>query len=350
MSKTKLNVIDPLDVVEEVGADALRFTLAINTTGRDIPLGKNRIEGYSAFVNKIWNAARFSMMHIDFELKNAGPIQRDSLRSVERWVLSRLNETTKNVNRSLSAFRFDEAANALYHFFWHEFCDWYIEMAKPVLLGRHGDEAEQKKARRVLLEVLDRSLRLLHPFMPFVTEEIWKKLGGLEPSIMIAPYPIVEDVLEDPDAERMVWAVKAMITAVRNARAERGFTPKDRFKLYIEAADAREANFFKSYEYLLIELARLTEVVVNGTPPPGTHQDAIDGFAIAIEFPERVITREQIERTQREIEKVQKEIASTEGRLGNDQFVKNAPHAVVEGARARLIELRQRLEKLEKNQ
>jgi valyl-tRNA synthetase len=185
--------------------------------------------------------------------------------------------------------------------------------------------------------------------MPFVTEEIWRKLDGLERSIMIAPYPIVEEVLEDPDAERMVSAVKAMITSVRNARAERSFTPKDRFKLYIEASDTREANFFKSYEYLLIEQARLTDVIVNGTPPGGTHQDVIEGFAIAIEFPKRVITSEQIERTQREIEKVQKEIASTEARLANEQFVKNAPHAVVEGARTRLVELRQRLEKLQKN-
>ncbi|MGZ5494611.1 MAG: valine--tRNA ligase, partial [Thermoanaerobaculia bacterium] len=260
MSKTKGNVIDPLDVVEEVGADALRFTLAINTTGRDIPLGKNRIQGYSAFVNKIWNASRFSMMHIDTGIKNAGPIERDHLRSVERWILSRLNETTKSVNKSLSSFRFDEAANSLYQFFWHEFCDWYIEMAKPVLLGKHGDEGEQKKAKRVLLEVLDRSLRLLHPFMPFVTEEIWQKLGGIEPSIMVAPYPIPEEVLEDPDAERMTNAVKAMITAVRNARAERGFTPKDRFRLFIEAPAEREANFFRSYDYLLLELARLNEV------------------------------------------------------------------------------------------
>ena len=275
MSKTKGNVIDPLDVVDEVGADALRFTLAINTSGRDIPLGRNSIQGYSAFVNKIWNAARFAMMHVDVDLKNAKPIDRDSLRTVERWILSRLNETTKAVNKSLSIFRFDEAAKALYQFFWHEFCDWYIEMAKPVLLGRHGDESEQKKARRVLLEVLDRSLRLLHPFMPFVTEEIWLKLGGAEPSVMIAPYPIAEDVLEDPDAERMMTAMKAIITTVRNARAERGFTPKDRFRLYIQGDEARDANFFRAYAYLLMELARLNEVVVDGRPAAGVHQDVI---------------------------------------------------------------------------
>src|SRR5688572_27325063 len=231
MSKTKGNVIDPLEVVNEVGADALRFTLSMSASGRDIPLGKNSIKGYSAFVNKIWNASRFAMMHVEGDLRDAGPIERENLRTVERWILSRLNSVTREVNRQLSLFRFDEASNALYKFFWHEFCDWYIEMAKPVLLGRFGSEDDRHLARRVLLEVLDRSLRLLHPFMPFVTEEIWQKLGGVEPSIMISPYPISEEVLEDPEAERLMNAVKAIITTVRNVRAERGFTPKDRFKL-----------------------------------------------------------------------------------------------------------------------
>src|SRR5688572_30012577 len=350
MSKTKGNVIDPLDVVDEVGADALRFTLAINTTGRDIPLGRSSIRDYSAFVNKIWNAARFAMMHIDVELKNAKPIDRDGLRTVERWILSRLNETTKAVNKSLSVFRFDEAAKALYQFFWHEFCDWYIEMAKPVLLGRHGAESEQKKAKRVLLEVLDRSLRLLHPFMPFVTEEIWLKLGGAEPSVMIAPYPIAEDVLEDPDAERMMTAMKAMITTVRNVRAERGFTPKDRFRLYVRGDEARDANFFRAYAYLLMELARLNEVVVDGQPAAGVHQDVIEGFHIGIELPEKVVTPEQLERIRREIEKTQNELASVIARLSNEQFVSNAPPAVVQGAEARRAELQARLEKLQQNQ
>ncbi|MBK5258180.1 MAG: valine--tRNA ligase, partial [Thermoanaerobaculia bacterium] len=349
MSKTKGNVIDPLDIVEEVGADALRFTLAISASGRDIPLGKSRIQGYSAFVNKIWNASRFSLMHIDTDLKDAGEIDRDNLSSVERWILSRLNATTKDVNRSLSSFRFDEAANALYHFFWHEFCDSYIEMAKPVLLGKHGDDDAQRQAKRVLLEVLDRSLRLLHPFMPFVTEEIWQRLGGVEPSIMVAPYPIPEDVLDDSEAERLMDAVKAMITAVRNVRAERGFTPKERFKLYIQAGP-RDAKFFESHAYLLTELARLDAVLVGELPPAGTHQDVIAGFEVAVEFPERVVTPEQIERTQREIEKTRAEIASVEARLANEQFVQNAPEAVVNGAKSRHAELISRLEKLQSNQ
>jgi valyl-tRNA synthetase len=343
-------VIDPLDVVEEVGADALRFTLAIFASGRDIPLGKSSIQGYSAFVNKIWNASRFAMMHIDIDLKNGGPIDRDALRTVERWILSRLNIATRDVNKSLSAYRFDEASKTVYQFFWHEFCDWYIEMAKPVLLGRHGSEEDRRISKRVLLEVLDRSLRLLHPFMPFVTEEIWQKLSGVEPSIMIAPYPIAEDVLEDPEAERLMTAVKSMITTVRNTRAERGFTPKDRFKLFIAAEDSREGNFFRENGYLLLELARLTEVVVDGQPPAGAHQDVVENFHIAIELPEKQISPEQIEKIRREIEKSEKELASLAAKLANEQFVRNAPAHVVQGAQARQAELRARLDKLHQNQ
>ncbi|HJQ40473.1 MAG TPA: valine--tRNA ligase [Thermoanaerobaculia bacterium] len=350
MSKTKGNVIDPLDVVNEFGADALRFTLAVSVSGRDIPLGKSRIAGYSAFVNKIWNASRFAMMHIDTELRDAGAIEREKLRTVERWILSRLNDVTKEVNKQLSGFRYDEASSALYQFFWHEFCDWYIEMAKPVLLGKHGSENDRRLAKRVLLEVLDRSLRLLHPFMPFVTDEIWLKLGGVEPSVMVAPYPVAEEDLSDPDAERIVTAVKAIITLVRNVRAERGFTPKDRFKLYVRGNDARETNFFRDYAYLLTELARLTEVVVEGEPPAGTHQDVVEGIHIAIEFPEKVITPEQIEKTKREIEQSQKELAGLDTKLANEQFVRKAPANVVEQARARQTELRARLEKLQQNQ
>ena len=350
MSKTKGNVIDPLDVVEEVGADALRFTLAIFASGRDIPLGKKRIASYSAFVNKIWNASRFALMHVDTDLKSAGGIDRDALNMIERWILSRLNTATAEVNKFLSAYRFDEASQTLYHFFWGEFCDWYIEMVKPVLLGRQGDDADRKRARRVLLEVLDRSLRLLHPFMPFITEEIWQKLGGVEPAVMVATYPIPEQELEDTEAERLVAAVKAMITAVRNARAERGFTPKDRFKLYLKATDEREAKFFRTYAYLLIDLARLTDVLVDIEPPAGVQHDVIEGFAIAIEFPPKEISPEQLEKARREVEKTEKEIAGAEARLANEEFVRNAPANIVEAARARLAELKARLEKLQQNQ
>jgi valyl-tRNA synthetase len=351
MSKTKGNVIDPLDVIDEFGADAVRFTLAILTTGGgDIPLARGRMQGYAAFANKIWNASRFAMMHIDTKLTGAKPIERDDLKTVERWILSKLNDATHSVNKSLSAFRFDEASNTIYQFFWGEFCDWYIEMVKPVLLGKHGTPDDAARARRVLLEVLDRSLRLLHPFMPFITEEIWQKLGGVEPSIMVAPYPISEETLEDPEAERLMEAVRKMITTVRNARVERGFTPKDRFRLFVRADAPREAKFFQDHAYLLMEMARLTDVVVNGDMPAGAHHDVVAGFPIAIEFPEKVATKEQIERTQRELEKSRKELEGITARLANEQFVRNAPPAVVEQAQARQAELRARIEKLMQNQ
>jgi valyl-tRNA synthetase len=349
MSKTKGNVIDPLDVVNEVGADALRFTLATSASGRDIPLGKSRIHGYSAFVNKIWNASRFAMMHIETELRDAKPIERENLKTVERWILSRLNATTAEVNKQLSLFRFDEASNAIYKFFWHEFCDWYIEMAKPVLLGRHGNDDDRTLAKRVLLEVLDRSLRLLHPFMPFVTEEIWQKLGGVEPAILIAPYPIPEEVLEDTEAERLVDAIKAIITTVRNVRAERGFTPKDRFTLYVKGSDARESNFFRENAYLLNELARLNEVSIEGEAPAGAHHDVVEGFHISIVFPEKVVSAEQLERVRRDIEKTEKELAGVDAKLADERFMSKAPAHIVDGARAQQTELRARLEKLKQN-
>ncbi|MBV9495136.1 MAG: valine--tRNA ligase, partial [Acidobacteria bacterium] len=349
MSKTKGNVIDPLDVIEKYGADAVRFTLAILTSGRDIPLAEARMQGYSAFANKLWNASRFALMHLDLELRDAKRIDVDDLGLLERWILSRLNETTLDVNRALATFRFDEASNLIYQFFWKDFCDWYIEMAKPVLLGKHGSDRDRSNAKRVLLEVLDRSLRLLHPFMPFITEEIWQKLGGVEPSIMVAPYPVYAEELADSDAERLLDTMREMISRIRNLRAEKGFTPKDRFKLYITHDGDRDAGFFQEYSYLLIELARLSEVHVNVAAPAGAFQDAVNGIAIAVELPEKVVTAEELEKAKRDLEKARQELAAVETRLANEQFVKNAPPAIVAGAQAQRAELLARIEKLEKN-
>ena len=349
MSKSKGNVIDPLDAVDELGADPVRFTLAILTSGRDIPLAKSRMQGYAAFANKIWNASRFALMHIDTDLKDAKPITREELRTVERWILSRVNATTAEVNRALSNFRFDEASNAIYRFFWHELCDWYIEMVKPVLMGKHGDDKAGAMARRVLLEVLDRSLRLLHPFMPFITEELWQKLSGVEPSIMVAPYPIHEEVLDDPEAERLVSAIQEMITTVRNVRVERGFTHSDRFRLVLRVDDEQEAEFFRKNSYLLIELARLSDVAINEKGSADAHRDVVAGVPIAIEFPEKVLTEEQLARISRDIEGLERELAGIEARLSNEQFLERAPSSVVEGARARRSEIHSRLATLRQN-
>jgi len=175
--------------------------------------------------------------------------------------------------------------------------------------------------------------------------------GGVEPSVMVAPYPVAEELLDDSEAERLISAVQQMITTVRNARAERGFTPKDRFTLYVTAPNERDANFFRAYSYLLTDLARLDGVMVNlPALPHGAQHDVVAGYEIAIVFPEKVITPEQIERTKREIEKSKKELASLDTKLANEQFVKNAPPQIVQTAEARRVELRARIEKLEQNQ
>ena len=167
---------------------------------------------------------------------------------------------------------------------------------------------------------------------------------------MVAPYPVAEEVLEDAEAERLIGAVQAMVTSVRNERATRGFTPKDRFRLYIATQSERDAHFFEQYGYLLSDLGRLDAVHVNERAPEGAHQDVLSGFPIAIVFPEKVVTQEQLERTQREIEKSRRELEGVEGRLMNDQFVQNAPPAVVAQAQARRAELIARIEKLQQNE
>ncbi len=349
MSKSRGNVIDPLEVVDEFGADAVRFTLSILSTGRDIPLARSRMQGYSAFVNKIWNAARFALMNLEGHTRLSDPIPHDQLGIVDRWILSRLNRVTTDVNRSLSGFRFDEAANQIYQFFWHEFCDWYLEMAKPVLMGRVGDEGTRRNTRQVLFEVLDRSLRLMHPFMPFITEEIWQKLGGEELSIMISRYPLPEEDYDEPEAEEPIAILQQIVTAVRNLRAERGFTPADRFRLTLSTPTERLDSFFESHDYLLIDLARLSELVVSGSLPPDTHRDVFGGVEIAVEFPEKELSPEQVAKIRKQIDQLTREVENLSKRLQDPKFLERAPANVVEDSRRKEEEYRGRIETLQQN-
>ncbi|HUO84498.1 MAG TPA: valine--tRNA ligase, partial [Thermoanaerobaculia bacterium] len=349
MSKSRGNVIDPLEVIDEYGADAVRFSLAILSTGRDIPIARSRMQGYAAFANKIWNASRFALMHLDEDLRSAEPIPTGRLGTVDRWILARLNHTTSEVNRSLAAFRFDEAANHIYQFFWHQFCDWYIEMVKPVLTSRVGDPAACRRSKRVLLEVLDRSLRLLHPFMPFITEEIWQKLGGKEASVMISRFPVPETRYEDAEAERLIGTIQQIVTTVRNLRAERGFTPQDRFRLYLRIEDEREETFFRLHKYLLIELARLSEVVLDRAAPADAHRDVIGGLDVAIELPPREVPPEQIAKIQKQIDQLGREIENIGRRLQDPKFLERAPAQVIDETRRKEEEYRARIQTLRKN-
>ena len=349
MSKSRGNVIDPLEVADEFGADAVRFTLAILSTGRDIPLAKTRMQGYSAFANKIWNATRFSMMHIEGDLKSAHPIVPSTLGVVDRWILSRLNTVTGNVNRSLDGFRFDEAANEVYHFFWHEFCDWYIELAKPVLLEKVGDSEDRDSTRRVLMEVLDQSLRLLHPFMPFITEELWLTLGGAESSIMISDYPRENDTRLDADAVERITILQQIVARVRNLRAERGLPPGEKLGLFITTDDDAMRGFLEAQSPVLTLVARLDSIAVNGEISGEVHRDTVGPLEIAIAIPQKEMPELQLAKIRKQIEQLEREVGNIRDRLEDDGFTGKAPAHVVEQQRQREAEYNSRIETLRKN-
>jgi len=292
------------------------------------------------------------MMHIDTALSSAKPIDRDELKSVERWILSRLNETTKSVNKALSDYRYDEASNAIYQFFWHEFCDWYIEMVKPVLLGRHGTEADQQRAKRVLLEVLDRSLRLLHPFMPFITEEIWQQLpkaSGAPQSIMITLYPMPDPRFVDDASEGSMALVQKVITTIRALRTERNVPSSVRSRVVLTVADDYKKTILEGYQHIVAEHGRCREVAVrrSGDPPAGA---LVTGLAGDVEV---ILFLEGTSDTPAERAKLEKERNKLAGdrdhlakKLENPQFVERAPALVLEKDRARLAEMEAALQRL----
>jgi valyl-tRNA synthetase len=361
MSKTKGNVLDPADMVAEYGADALRFTLtSLDSPGRDIPLNPEQIAGYRAFGNKIWNAARFALSRAGEARVQAG-FDPGELAAPELWILARLSRAAAEVDGRLAAFRFDEACNRLYHFFWGDLCDWYIELAKPALMG----EVPRPRVGEVLLTVLDRSLRLLHPVMPFLTEEVWQRLPGHESihpqTICLAPYPGREAAWEKAAAgvEVPMEALMQVVTRVRSLRAELGVPPKAKVVLYLQApapaagegrvegegGGAGEPHaayrFLRAQEHLVRSLCRV-EKVAAGAPPEGAVRDLVAGVDVALAAERGELGADERERLVRELDKLAGEIARADQRLGNADFVAKAPAAVVAGGRARLAELRDR--------
>jgi valyl-tRNA synthetase len=346
MSKTKGNAVDPTELVEEYGADAVRFYLiAMDTPGRDINLNREQIAGYRAFGNKIWNAARFALSKVEGA---AVPVTLDpaGLAAPERWILSRLSATAAEVHDKLASYRFDEACHRLYHFFWHELCDWYLELTKPAFAG----EAPRPRVAEVTLAVLDRSLRLLHPAMPFLTEELWQRLPGHEAihpqTLVLAPYPQAEAGWQAPEIETQMDAVLELITRLRGMRADLGIVPKDRPRLYWGTDDAELGAFVREQMPLIRFLGRLGEAT-EGRAPSGASTDLVAGIRLALELAGRDLAAEERERLQAELVKVEGEMRGIEGRLGNPAFVNKAPEHVVAGNRTRLAELQERRERIQ---
>ncbi len=344
MSKTKGNVIDPLVMVEEYGADAMRFTLcALDAPGRDIPLNPQVMAGYRAFGNKIWNATRFILSRIESDEnhpKVPTEIDPSGLEEPERWLLSRFSYTAGYVNDRLDRFRFDEACQRLYDFFWKELCDWSIEFAKPSFNG----EAVRPQVAEVLLYTLDQSLRLLHPVMPHLTEELWQKLprgsgDGAPNFVAIAAYPDPPEGWRDQALEGQIDALQEAIGFVRSFRKERNVARDVAVSLFVEGGEHQDFAVAREAQ---IRFLTQVEQVVAEQGPDDCLRDRVAGLDLAIHAEIPLRTDADRARLDKELEGIEAEIKGAQQRLSNPGFLERAPEKVVEGSRARLAELEQR--------
>ncbi len=345
MSKTKGNVIDPLEAIAEFGADAVRFTLAsAASSGATVSVERGRMSGSRNFATKVWNLAGFALGHIDGS-PEVGDLASRELSVPDRWILSRLSGAARAVNRHLSEFRFDEAAGAIYSFVWHELCDGYVEMVKPVLAGREGDDAARDTARGVLRRCLEDSLALLHPIMPFITEEIWEKTTGRRGTLIASPFPTGEGIPVDADSEKTVEAVREIVTRVRNFRTERGAAPNAPVSLWIapDSPDRELAASLEPVSGLLRHLARLEDLRFEAPPadPAAATRDVVAGVAVGLRVAVAAST-EAGEKMDRELAALDEEIPGLRAKLNNPAYVEKAPPAVVEKTRRRLLELEKR--------
>jgi len=352
MSKSKGNVVDPLEVMDEIGADALRFTLtAMAAPGMDIPLSEGRMTGYRQFINKIWNASRFVLMNLGDDKGRAEVPDATSLSLVHRWILHRLNAVTGEVREAFTTYRFDVAADRLYHFFWHEYADWYIEMVKQHL---QAAGAERDTARAVLMEVHDRLLRLMHPIIPFVTEELWQHLprrAGDGQTITLAAYPEPRAEWTDESVVGEIAVLQAVVTTIRTARAERTVKPSERISATIEGAPADYVRILTEQKGYVLALAGLTSLTFGGSAPVAAEGTEIVtrvsslGLRVHIEMPQADRGAE-IEKLRKKLAETEREVASIDAKLANESFVSRAPARLVDDTRAKRESLdvqRQRL-------
>ena len=350
MSKSKGNVIDPLSVIDTYGTDAFRFTLAaFAAQGRDIKMSEKRIEGYRHFINKLWNAARLCLMHLTERQPEPG-VDGQSL--PDCWILSRLKALTVTVSDAIDGYRFNEAAGALYNFVWHEFCDWYLEAIKPVLYDKRG--ADQKSATlAVLRRVLGDTLILLHPFIPFVTEEIWHKLPGAEGSLMRAVHPIDDTrsaaLVHDHDAESQMKLITDIITGVRNIRGEMDLPPALELTVELQSEDKSVRATVADHQDIILNLARVKALSIAkpGKKPASAATTIIEGGTLFIPLEGLIDFEKEAERLQKRINKVNADLMPVVKKLSNEDFLKKAPADVVAGAREKQELLHLTLRKLE---
>jgi valyl-tRNA synthetase len=386
MSKSKGNVLDPLDLIdgidlesllkkrtsslmqphlvpkidkatrqqfpdgiEEYGADALRFTFAaLATTGRDIRFDLGRIEGYKNFCNKLWNASRYVLMNT--ETLDDGDCD---FSAADRWISSRFNRTIEAVTGHVAAYRLDLAAQAMYEFTWHEFCDWYLELSKPVLQSEESSDAEKRGTRKTLIDILESLLRLMHPLIPFVTEEIWQQVGpragASGDTIMLQQYPMESDYEQDYDAERELQWVMQFILGIRQIRGEMDISPGKSLPVLLQNASETDVELAGKHSRLLERVGRVETITVlaDSDEPPSSATALLGDLQLLVPMKGVIDVDAERARLQKQMQKIQIEIRKANGKLGNDKFVNNAPAAVVSQERERLADFERQLKQFD---
>ena len=366
MSKTKMNGVDPIDVFDKYGVDATRLTLAqVGTT--DIRWNERQVESYRNFANKIWNAARFCLLNsegasVNLDLLDCSGTDLSLCHSIhDRWIVSRLNRTAVDVNQSLAGYQFHEAVQTLYHFFWDDFCDWYIELSKSDVTEEETSE-RRAIARSRLITVLEQALRLLHPFMPYITEELWLRLPGVgkqslhpayvhaEPTIMLAAYPAGDSSLIDEQAEWEMQATIDLISRVRNIRSEMNVKPSERVRVLVGAPDERLRNVYEAATPQISRLVRASEVSILDrleAPRASARAILVGGAELAVPLEGLIDFEQERQRLRREREKLNAEATKLETQLQNPSFVERAPADRVAEVRDRIADIAQRTAQLQ---
>ena len=392
MSKSKGNVLDPLDLIDGVdletlvqkrttglmnpkqaskiekstrkefpegiqayGTDAVRFTFcALANTGRDIKFDMKRVEGYRNFANKIWNGTRFVMMNV--EGQTVGQTARPDLWELpEQWIISRLQKATAAVQTAFATYRLDLAAQAIYEFIWNEYCDWYVELTKPVLNDENVSEERKAEVRRVLLAVMEASLRLAHPLMPYLTEEIWQtlapKLGITGETIMLAQYPTADESLMNDQAEADMQWLQGLIGAVRNIRGEMGLGNARLLPVLLQNTTEAEKAQITRIEALFKALAKVESItfLADGEQPPLSSSSVVGHVSVYVPMKGLIDPKAELGRLQKDLDKVQKQHDQIANKLSNEGFVAKAPAAVVEGEKVKLAEFADQLAKIKAN-
>jgi valyl-tRNA synthetase len=366
MSKSKGNVIDPLVMIDQYGTDAFRFTLtAFAAQGRDIKLAPERIEGYRNFANKIWNASRFVMMNLEEDFTPNPELLTPNSSLADRWILSRLNSVSKETQSALAEYRFNDVASTLYHFIWHEYCDWYLELSKPALFEEKGS-VPRRATQTALAHVLETALRLLHPIMPFITEEIWQTLPeavrsskfvvrsnqkNKAESIMIAAYPVADEKLINAGIEQDMQMVMDLIMAIRNIRGEMNIAPSMQISVIVKVENKELGEHLEKSAVYAKTLARIKELRIGAAEdkPRNAATAVIKGAEVYVPLEGIIDLTQERDRLMKEIAKLSKDIEVFSKKLSNKNFVDKAPKEVVEKDTAKLEEFKVKREKLEQS-